>query len=656
MLFPPESFLAHRQELRTQLFQADQDVASAADRLLEFDPEDVVAHTRLAWLAWESGDRTEAERLCWRSLELDPFGCLPLEILAQINADDPNTSEYLHVLALRAAQVSDSIPREFLETVQSTAEEPEYDYEDPETYGWLAEDREGKVRLESVPEELRRRLRPYDLLFLLARRDLEGFNLELLNQIRAEAGCVGVWRNVVTGWGRDNADSSTEAMSLIVAQLGEMAGPEFLADLWELTSIGNDTLFLHANWAMSRLAKRFPAETIASILAQAPEASTGLRCGMAEQLGLMSGVEGAPAAVMALMADFATRAHEPDAAYLLVASADALARIDRPARFRELLAQYERLLNKEGRRWLKDRLDEPEGFVSRVVAENLPELDIEDVCLSRVLMDDDDEEADSDLDDDEWDDEEDDDSFDEPGPPAVKPGRNDPCWCGSGKKYKKCHLDSDEAAAREEPRHKPVSEDDDARGQALSGLLGTTDLIRRPRDMREAAWEYFGDDPPKHLVEQGSVGFLNWYLFDFRPESTGRTAIEEHLRKHNATISAEAREYLDAWRDSKYGLFEVESAEDGGVQLTDFYTGAGVLVTKTDDAHELKPGNRILARTEERRGVVTFAEDPIPVGPEELEALQQFVQTEIKMTGQTPSEFLRANIHRVHRVVNDGKA
>ena len=24
-----------------------------------------------------------------------------------------------------------------------------------------------------------------------------------------------------------------------------------------------------------------------------------------------------------------------------------------------------------------------------------------------------------------------------------KLGRNDPCWCGSGKKYKKCHLNSD---------------------------------------------------------------------------------------------------------------------------------------------------------------------------------------------------------------------
>ena len=28
-------------------------------------------------------------------------------------------------------------------------------------------------------------------------------------------------------------------------------------------------------------------------------------------------------------------------------------------------------------------------------------------------------------------------------PPDL--GRNDPCWCGSGKKYKNCHLESDDA-------------------------------------------------------------------------------------------------------------------------------------------------------------------------------------------------------------------
>jgi hypothetical protein len=29
--------------------------------------------------------------------------------------------------------------------------------------------------------------------------------------------------------------------------------------------------------------------------------------------------------------------------------------------------------------------------------------------------------------------------------PSRKPGRNEPCWCGSGRKYKHCHLRSDEA-------------------------------------------------------------------------------------------------------------------------------------------------------------------------------------------------------------------
>jgi hypothetical protein len=31
---------------------------------------------------------------------------------------------------------------------------------------------------------------------------------------------------------------------------------------------------------------------------------------------------------------------------------------------------------------------------------------------------------------------------------AATPGRNDPCHCGSGKKYKQCHLVADEAKAR----------------------------------------------------------------------------------------------------------------------------------------------------------------------------------------------------------------
>jgi len=38
------------------------------------------------------------------------------------------------------------------------------------------------------------------------------------------------------------------------------------------------------------------------------------------------------------------------------------------------------------------------------------------------------------------------------GAPEVLPGRNEPCWCGSGAKYKRCHLESDLNKARAQQR------------------------------------------------------------------------------------------------------------------------------------------------------------------------------------------------------------
>lgn len=32
--------------------------------------------------------------------------------------------------------------------------------------------------------------------------------------------------------------------------------------------------------------------------------------------------------------------------------------------------------------------------------------------------------------------------------PGSAPGRNEPCWCGSGEKYKRCHLDADSRRAQ----------------------------------------------------------------------------------------------------------------------------------------------------------------------------------------------------------------
>jgi len=62
-------------------------------------------------------------------------------------------------------------------------------------------------------------------------------------------------------------------------------------------------------------------------------------------------------------------------------------------------------------------------------------------------------------------------------------GRNDPCWCGSGKKYKNCHLREDETAR--------------ARAASKSNLmqwLNDYALRQFEKDFKSATEFFFGRD------------------------------------------------------------------------------------------------------------------------------------------------------------------
>lgn len=67
------------------------------------------------------------------------------------------------------------------------------------------------------------------------------------------------------------------------------------------------------------------------------------------------------------------------------------------------------------------------------------------------------------------------------------PGRNDPCHCGSGRKYKQCHLAQDEAEARA-AREKAAAE---AAAQAPAAPAeGEGEAVARPKNT------------PKHQTHQ----------------------------------------------------------------------------------------------------------------------------------------------------------
>src|SRR5215207_6017513 len=106
-----------------------------------------------------------------------------------------------------------------------------------------------------------------------------------------------------------------------------------------------------------------------------------------------------------------------------------------------------------------------------------------------------------------------------------KIGRNDPCPCGSGKKYKQCHLPIEEAAAAEQLRLRRSV--DTLLPKIITAAQAQVGAI-------PAAFERFWDGKytPEQLEDlddlegRGGERFLTWFAFDY-PLEDGRTLVEQ---------------------------------------------------------------------------------------------------------------------------------
>lgn len=96
------------------------------------------------------------------------------------------------------------------------------------------------------------------------------------------------------------------------------------------------------------------------------------------------------------------------------------------------------------------------------------------------------------------------------------PGRNDPCWCGSGKKYKKCHHDFDERLDELERAGEEVPTRD------LIKNAEDIEAVKRSAEVNVAVLDYVAD----HIAEGVTTEQIDQWVYD---ETTKRGAIPAPL-------------------------------------------------------------------------------------------------------------------------------
>ena len=190
---------------------------------------------------------------------------------------------------------------------------------------------------------------------------------------------------------------------------------------------------------------------------------------------------------------------------------------------------------------------------------------------------------------------------------APRPGRNEPCYCGSGKKYKKCHMAEDRAAEAEKRR------------LAEAGRWLRRDFMKFARDQRFAAaftralplyWNgCYTLDNAEEMSQNEAVRFFDWFVFDYQDEEDELPRLIDIYREERyETLSTAQQQVLDQWVNAPpASAYELLGWDGQTLQVRDFVSG------ETYDVHEpaghgpVQAGDLLLGRLVPLLGRLEFS-------------------------------------------------
>jgi hypothetical protein len=175
------------------------------------------------------------------------------------------------------------------------------------------------------------------------------------------------------------------------------------------------------------------------------------------------------------------------------------------------------------------------------------------------------------------------------------PGRNDPCPCGSGKKFKQCCLVRRQAATGITARD---------RTEAISALMKYSRREEFDTIVAESArdWADMPVASPQEALqaifefETSTQAFFDWLFFDV-PTDDGRTIADAFLSAREWTVSARAADYVRIMRGTHLRLYQVREVRPGaGFTVRDLWTKGDLFITERLGSTQLVKWDVLAAR------------------------------------------------------------
>ena len=229
---------------------------------------------------------------------------------------------------------------------------------------------------------------------------------------------------------------------------------------------------------------------------------------------------------------------------------------------------------------------------------------------------------------------------------SDKPGRNEPCYCGSGKKYKNCHMKEDQAIEKE-------------RAQMMGGGRWLRrDFLTYARGDRFSEafaaalplyWNnLYSLDNAEEMSQNEALRFFDWFVFDNQPEGQPRL-IETYRQEKYEELSSHQQKVLDSWMEAgAASAYELLSYEGQTLQLRDFFTGEEYTVYEPSGHGIVEEGDLLLGRIVRIQDQLEFSTVVAYLPQDEIADLAEKMEAAKTADAEanpdaTQEEFLRRN-------------
>jgi hypothetical protein len=640
MLFVSDSVIQARRQLLADMANKKIDAEQAFTQALALDADDHVSLVTLAGHRSSAGDSAAAEQLYWRAVQAQPCYWLPYLRLSRLLEGEAGLSRGLAELAIRKAlpdvDATEELEKAEVPFLRKLAGTKTGDLE-------KIADRLRELRVDE-PASVTARL--YALRLIDEIQQSVVFEADRVDAVVQEGvSIIPLLIGVMRGWARDVLGDDEEfTVGESMALLGEIGDVAPIPALLEFVTLDNPQISGPSGWALNRIVEQNADAAVKVFSEVAPELSTQQRIAVLERI-----------------LRFPAIVPSKDLLARLVEKLDRLEPDDRDDLFPSLVTSSILLLGPQGVEFARSMLRRHGGLLSRQARRDCDEMieefsgmkipprpavepskwTIYDICNGLVDWDVDEEKESAE-------DDVDEEYVPEPIRKEARPGRNDPCWCGSGKKYKKCHLDSDEAAKDEiaEPPHgtetQPEGEFDAVRrrvGQFLTEVMPK-------REMTLAIEEFLDQEAPDDAL--GPMAMLDWLIHDRVVKALGRPVMEEYLRRNGATLTDRERAFLDSSARSYVDLYEVMDVKEGeGVEVKSLTSGESMFVRDVATSKVAVRWDGLFIRVVTAEVGLSFTGTGLRVLRTDLQSIRNWMEEHRRATDLTWPQYLKRNWPRV---------